>query len=126
MMGDGSNWMDRKDFKALGKKNPKNKFGAKRNEYKGRSYASKKEAAHARKLDLLKRDGHVKRWDPQSRIDLKVNGHHITRYYIDFEVEFADGSVELHEVKGEETELWKVKWKLAKALYPDRIFVLIK
>jgi hypothetical protein len=37
-----------------------------------------------------------------------------------------DGSIEYHEVKGFETDVWKLKWKMALAIYGAEKFVLIK
>ena len=103
-----------------------NKFGAVKQEYNGHKYDSKREAAHAQYLDLLIKAKEVKSWDRQVKIPLAVNGVHLCNYFMDFVVEFTDGRIEYHEVKGYEKELWKLKWKLAHALYPDIDFKLIK
>jgi hypothetical protein len=88
------------------------------------------EAEVAHRLDLLKKSinprERVKSWDRQFKISLDVNGVHIANYFIDFVVEFEDGRKEFWEVKGMETDLWKLKWKLTKALYPDYNLVLVK
>lgn len=63
-------------------------------------YASEKEARYAERLDLLKRAGEVKGWDPQVRYNLIVNGHKITSLTVDFVVEYADGRTEWVDVKG--------------------------
>jgi hypothetical protein len=97
-----------------------NKFGAKRQEYGGKQYHSKKEAGYAAQLDLRVRAGDIKSWARQKRISLDVNEHHIADYYIDFVVTHNDGSIEYVEVKGFETPEWRMKWKLFEALY-DRI-----
>lgn len=103
-----------------------NKYGAVKQEYRGVKYDSKREAAHAAKLDLLIRAKEVDSWERQVAIPLKVEGVLIATYRIDFKVKFRDGRVEYHEVKGFSTQLWKLKFKLAKALYPDLVFVVIK
>jgi len=36
---------------------------------------------------------------------------------MDFEITHNDGSLELLEVKGYETDVWRLKWKLLHALY---------
>lgn len=94
-----------------------NKYGAKRQEYGGVQYHSKKEAGHAAELDLMQKAGLIKSWRRQERIDLSVNGFHICNYYIDFTVTHNDDSIEYVEVKGFETEVWRLKWKLFEALY---------
>lgn len=96
---------------------PRAKYGNKKTEYKGRKYDSKREATHAAILDLRIKAKEVKEVVPQFKISLDVNGHHICNYFIDFKVTLIDGSVEYHEVKGFETDVWKIKWKLTKALY---------
>ena len=49
---------------------------------------------------------------------------------MDFKVIYPDESVELIEVKGFETDLWRVKWKLTEALLdelePNAKLVLVK
>lgn len=94
-----------------------NKYGAKRQEYGGKQYHSKKEAAFAADLDLRVKAGDIKSWDRQKRIPLEVNGRHITDYYIDFVVHHNDGTTEYVEVKGFETPVWVMKWRIFEALY---------
>lgn len=107
-------------------KNPKNKYGAVRQTYNGFSYDSKREAQYAADLDWMKKAGEVKKWERQHKIELQVNGVHIANYYIDFKVWFSDGRIEYHEVKGAETALWIMKFRIAKAMHPDRKYVVIK
>lgn len=106
------------------------KFGNKRQTVDGRSYHSKKEASYAIDLAWKKKIGEVVNIIPQYKLDLRVNGKHITNYFIDFKVEYTDGRVELVEVKGFETDLWLVKWRLTEALLeelePGAKLVLIK
>lgn len=104
----------------------KNKYNAVKQTYGGYSYDSKKEAAYAAQLDLLIKAKEIKSYDRQHRIDLVVNGTRVAMYKIDFRVEMMDGSYEYHEVKGFETDIWRLKWKLTKALYPEMKLVLIK
>lgn len=94
-----------------------NKFGAKSSTYNGINYHSKKEAGYAAELDLLLKAGEIKEWTRQIKISLDVNGRHITNYYCDFRVITKDGSEELHEVKGFETEVYRLKRLLLEATY---------
>ena len=96
-----------------------NKYNAQSSNYNGRSFDSKKEAAYAAELDLRKRAGDILDWTPQVKIPLDVNGHHIANYYIDFVVEHPNETREYVEVKGFETDVWRLKWKLFEALYGD-------
>jgi len=103
-----------------------NKFNAKTSTYNGRNYHSKKEADYAMELDWLLKAGQIKEIIPQYKISLDINGVHIANYFMDFKVITDDDRIEMHEVKGYETDIWRMKWRLAKALYPDWNFVLIK
>jgi len=94
-----------------------NKYGAERKEYGGRIYHSKKEAGYARDLDLLKKAGEIKDWKPQHKLPLNVNGYHICNYIVDFLVTYKDGSQGLEEIKGLETAVFRLKWKLCEAIY---------
>lgn len=106
------------------------KYGAKRQEYDGRTYHSKKEAGYAAELDILKKAGDVLMWEPQFKVSLDVNGYHITNYFVDFKVWYKDGTIELVEIKGFETEVWRLKRKLMEAVYlkenPEIKYVVVK
>ena len=104
----------------------KNKYNARKTKYNGRYYDSALEAAYAENLDWLIKAGEIEKWEPQHKIDLRVNEVHIANYYVDFKVFYPDGHHEYHEVKGYETDVWRMKWRLAQAMHPDHTFVLIK
>lgn len=110
-----------------------NKYRAKSTEYNGIVYHSKLEAAYAQELDLRVRGKDIKSWERQVKLDLRVNGVHITNYYIDFVVTHNDNSREFVEVKGMATDTWKLKWSLFEALFdtdfkdhPDDRMTVIK
>lgn len=107
-----------------------NKYKAQRQTFDGRSYHSKKEADYAVQLAWLKKAGEIKEIIPQYKLDLRVNGKHITNYFIDFKVVYSDNHVELIEVKGFETNDWILKWRLTEALLdeiePGAKLVLVK
>ena len=105
----------------------RNKYGAKSKIYNGRSYMSKGEAGYAWELEQRRKNGEIEEIKPQFKLSLDVNGFHICNYYVDFLVILPDGSKELHEYKGFETDLWRLKWKLTEALYGEEYkLVLIK
>lgn len=104
----------------------KPKYGSQKQSYGGRNYHSIKEANYAFELDMRIKAGEIKSYDNQYKIELYVNGIHICNYFIDFRVELNDGSYEYHEVKGFETDMWRLKWKLTKAIFPEYNLVLIK
>jgi hypothetical protein len=97
----------------------KSKYGNKTKIYNGRTYHSIREANHAEELDWRIKAGEIKEVIPQFKIDLRVNGRHICNYYVDFKVVMADGSIQLHEVKGFRTAEWELKWKLTEALLDE-------
>ncbi len=94
--------------------------------YNGRLYHSKLEATWAAKLDLWKKAGRVSLVEPQVRMPIIVNGHKICCVVVDFGVTYSDGSYELLECKGHETDVWKLKAKLLKACYPQHRYVIVK
>lgn len=103
-----------------------NKYKAKTSNYNGFNYDSKKEAEYAMQLDWLVKAKQVKHWERQHKIDITIEGEHICNYYIDFKVTYPDNHIEYHEVKGFETDVWRMKWRLVKAIHPDWKLVLIK
>ena len=107
-----------------------NKYKAEKQSFGGRIYHSKKEADYAVNLAWKMKAGEIKEITPQYKIDIRVNGKHITNYYIDFRVVYSDDSVELIEVKGFETPEWLLKWRLTEALVdeiePGARLVLVK
>lgn len=103
------------------------KYGNKTTTFNDRAYDSKLEAKYAQQLDTALKGGAIRGVTAQFRLDLSVNGTHICNYIVDFLVTNNDGSLELWEIKGYETDVWKLKWKLAQALYGDKYkFVVIK
>jgi hypothetical protein len=73
------------------------------------------EAEYAMYLDWLVKAGEIKSWD-QVKIDLKVNGVHITNYFVDFKVVTKNDTIQYHEYKGMVTIEWQMKWNLLHAL----------
>ena len=96
-----------------------NKYHSKTTQVDGITYHSKLEAAYAQELTLRERAKDIKSWERQVKLDLKVNGEHITNYYIDFIIHHNDGSREFVEVKGMEMEVWKLKWRILEATFDD-------
>ena len=117
--------MKLEDYKRIYKK-PGNKYNAKTSTYNGRHYDSKLEAGYAMELDWMVKAKIIKVWTPQFKLDLRINDIHIANYYVDFLVILPDNKIEYHEVKGYETPVWKLKWKMALAIYGKEKFVLIK
>lgn len=98
--------------------------------YNGYTYTSKAEASYARDLDLRKRAKDIKDWERQFPVELRVNDRLICKYICDFLVHHTDGSKELVEVKGMETEVYRLKRKLLEATFilthPEYSYTVIK
>jgi len=94
-----------------------NKYGNINQNYNGHLYHSKKEAAYAQELDLRVKAKDIKEWERQIPLHLYVNGYKICTYVIDFRIIHNDDSVELVEVKGFETQVWRLKWRITEAIY---------
>lgn len=84
------------------------------------------EAAFAAELDLRVKAKDIKGWDRQVKIPLDVNGRNIANYYCDFVLHHNDGSDEYVEIKGFQTEIFRLKRKLFEALYPTHRYTLIQ
>ena len=95
------------------------------NVYNDQVYHSIKEANYAGELDLRIKAHDIKSWVRQVRIPLDVGGYHICNYIIDFVVTHNDGTLEYVEVKGFETDVWRLKWKLFEALYSKKEGVVL-
>lgn len=93
-------------------------------------YHSKLEAKYAQDLELRKKAGDIRDWSRQVRVELTAHGVRICNYYVDFCVFHKDDTVEWVEVKGFETDVWKLKWKLfeaqMKAEAPNDILTIVK
>jgi len=98
----------------------RHKFGAQRTERNGRAYASKAEARYAQGLELHKRSGQLLFWLEQVPVQLPGK----TTYRVDFVEFWADGDIRFVDVKGVETETFKLKKRQVEALYPFEIEVV--
>lgn len=104
----------------------KNKYGAKRTGYNGRTYDSKGEARLAQDIELLRRGGAVIKVEPQKDFGLHgKNGGKICSHRVDFFLTFKDGHSEIWEFKGFSTPVFRLKLKLFKDNYPDTIYNIV-
>lgn len=86
--------------------------------YNGVVYHSKSEAKHAFELDRQKAAGMIYAWEPQVALPIRLNGIHICNVVVDFRVKAAlECEWRYVEVKGFETEIYKLKRKLLLAMY---------
>ena len=93
----------------------RSKFGAKKTVTGGRKYDSKKEAGHAEDLAWLLKSGDVMEVRPQVTLQLFAYGRKVCKYRMDFVVKTAPKCFRMDEVKGFETDTWRIKWRLLEA-----------
>lgn len=97
----------------------KHKFGAVKTERDGITFASKLEAAYYDELKLMKHAGLVLFFLRQVPFHLPGG----VKYVCDFQVFYADGTVDFVDVKGMETPEFIAKKRMVEALYPVKINV---
>ena len=95
------------------------KFKAKPTDVDNIKFASRKEAKYYMELKLRQRAGEVLFFLRQTPIHLPGN----TKYVCDFQVFLSDGSVQFVDVKGVETEVFKLKKRQVEELYPIEIVI---
>lgn len=98
----------------------------------GINFDSKREAEYYKELLLLKKVGEIKEIELQPKFTLlkgfKKNGvtHRAITYKADFRVTYQDNTISIIDVKGVETEVFKIKRKLFEHLYPDLELKIVK
>lgn len=102
----------------------RNKFGNRKTVVDGITFDSRAEAKYYEQLKWLKKAKQINDFKLQPKFLLqeafKKNGITIRKieYKADFEIHNLDGSVEIIDVKGVETEAFKIKKKLFEKRYP--------
>lgn len=103
----------------------KSKYGNIKTLYKNILFHSKKEATYAKTLDALKRakkpEERVESYDCQRPYPIFINGKKVTTYIADFLVKYADGHVEIVDVKGYKNSIYNLKKKIVEAYYGIKI-----
>lgn len=104
------------------------KYNNKKTEVDGFTFDSKKEASRYEELKAMKHAGVVQEIELQPAFllvpkqsyveDGKRKTERPTYYYADFKVTYSDGRVEYEDVKGRETDVYKIKRKLLRWRYP--------
>lgn len=97
----------------------KNKYGAVPTVVNGIRFDSKREARYFEKLVERKAAGEVAYFLRQ--VPLHLPGG--TRLVVDFQIHYPDGRVEYVDVKGRETDSFKIKRREIEAIYPIRILL---
>lgn len=113
--------MSIEEFKNITSHKRKSKYRNEKTEYNGVLYDSKKEAKYAQDLDLLVKGKQVEKWERQTPFTCVVNKKKICTYYADFKVWYTNGTIEVIDVKGVKTDVYKIKKKLVEALFNIKI-----
>lgn len=110
----------------------KNKYNNQKTIVDGIEFDSKKEADYYIHLKLLKKAGEIKDIGLQQRFVLQPgfekNGvkYQPITYIADFVITNNDGTTEAIDVKGVETQVFKIKQKLFEYMYPDLSLKVVK
>lgn len=108
--------MPRHHLSAKGHGKP-SKYGNRKVEVDGFTFDSAKEARYYGDLKIRQRAGEVVMFLQQVPFHLPGS----TKYIADFLVFLADGTVEVIDVKGVRTDVYKLKKRQVEALYPVTI-----
>ena len=126
-------WTEEQYMDYLGVKQPKkSKYNNKKVIVDGIKFDSKKEAEYYCQLKLLKQAGRIKDYRLQPRYELqpafKKNGkkYRAITYIADFVITNNDGTTEVVDIKGVETQVFKIKKKLFEYMYPDLNLKVVK
>ncbi len=136
------NWTEEEYEEFMKMKNmlpPTNKSKPKKNKYSNRkttvdgiTFDSKKEADYYLKLKQQKAAGEIKDFKLQPEYELqprfKKNGktYRPIKYIADFIIDHNDGTTEVVDIKGMETEKFRIKKKLFEYKYQDLALRVIK
>lgn len=110
----------------------RNKYGAIRQTYNNYNYDSKFEAQVAAELDLRVKAKDIKSWERQFTVEIisPITGNLICKHRVDFRLLLNDGSYELLEAKGVETEGYRLKRKLLEEIWLpqnlDHVYNVVK
>lgn len=106
------------------------KYGSKKVELDGYIFDSKIEARYYQQLKWLKEHNEILFFRIQPKYLLQEafqkgnKKYRKIEYIADFEIHHKDGSIEVIDVKGMETEAFKVKKKLFEYKYPQRLSLI--
>lgn len=110
----------------------KSKYNNRKTVVDGITFDSKKEADYYCVLKLLKQAGEIRDFGLQPRYELQPafekNGmkYRPITYIADFVIVNNDGTAEVVDVKGVETQVFKIKKKMFEYHYPDLELKIVK
>lgn len=83
------------------------------------------EASYCDRLLSMKMSKEIIDYEVQKAFDLKINNIIVCRHIVDFVVITKEGHGECHEVKGFQTDVWKLKHRMFNAMYPSINYIII-
>ena len=122
--------MSAKQYRKLGKRRKRSKYGNRKVEIDGLTFDSKAEALYYSELKLRQRAGEIQSFKLQPRYRLldgfEKHGkkHRPIDYVADFEVHHKDGSIEVVDIKGYKTDVFRIKEKMFNKKYPHKLTIL--
>jgi hypothetical protein len=121
-------YLERKGKQTARQKPRKSKYNSKRTWADGICFDSQREAEYYRDLKLLFQAGEIKGFCMQPVFILQEGNeeHRAITYRADFIVFHYDGTAEIIDTKGFETEVFKIKRKLFEDKFPELEIKVVK
>ena len=116
-----------KEYRKLTKRRTKSKYGNKKVKIDSLTFDSKAEALYYSELKIRQKTGEILFFRVQPRYRLldgfEKDGkrHRPIDYIADFEIHHKDGSIEVVDIKGYKTDVFRIKEKLFNAKYPHKL-----
>ncbi len=126
------NWLEKQGQIPIKRRPKKSKYNNIKTTVDGITFDSKKEAEYYCMLKMLKQAGEIKDFGLQQKYELQPafekNGirYRPISYIADFVIVNLDGTTEVIDVKGVETQVFKIKKKMFEYQYPDLSLKVIK
>lgn len=121
------NRMTAKQYRKMKRRRRRSKYGNKKTELDGLTFDSKAEALYYSELKIRHRTGDILFFRVQPRYRLldsfEKDGkkHRPIDYIADFEIHRVDGSIEVVDVKGAITQVFRIKQKMFEKKYPHKL-----
>ena len=126
---DYMNYLEERGHKTARKKpTKKSKYNARKTWVDGICFDSQKEARYYNSLKLLLQAGEIKGYCLQPQFVLQEGNEkeRAITYRADFIVFHNDGTVEIVDVKGYESQNWKRTYKMFRLKYPELKLKIVK
>lgn len=118
--------MSAKQYRKMGK-GRRNKYGNKKVQVDNHTFDSKAEARYYNQLKLRQRAGDIlffklqPRYQVQEPFEKDGVKHQAIHYIADFEIHHKDGSIEVVDVKGTLTQVFRIKEKMFHKRFPHKL-----